>query len=142
VLRLFGLTRKAKKTQKRALLPEHQRATVRLDVTVPGQWRYAAGGKATGEYLRGALTDLSRTGASLTVEREAKMGTQIELKFSIGTSAQPMVMLCQVMRASKIEASGKMSLGLRFHGVTPDEDRAIMEFINKRQAERRSRGLA
>jgi hypothetical protein len=46
------------------------------------------------------------------------------------------------MRTSKIEASGKISLGLRFHGLKADEDRAIMEFINKRQAERRSRGLA
>jgi hypothetical protein len=33
-------------------------------------------------------------------------------------------------------------LGLRFHGVKPEEDRAIMEFINKRQADRRNRGLA
>jgi c-di-GMP-binding flagellar brake protein YcgR len=33
-------------------------------------------------------------------------------------------------------------LGLRFNAVKPAEERAITEFINKRQAERRNRGLA
>lgn len=46
------------------------------------------------------------------------------------------------VRTSVIETSKKISLSLRFHGVRPDEDRAIMEFICKRQADRRDRGLA
>jgi hypothetical protein len=41
-----------------------------------------------------------------------------------------------------VPTSGKHSHGLRFQGVTPDEDRAILEFINKKQADLRSRGLA
>jgi c-di-GMP-binding flagellar brake protein YcgR len=60
----------------------------------------------------------------------------------VSSSASPLLLLGEVMRSSKIETSGKVSLGLRFNGLSPGEDRAIMEFINKRQAERRSRGLA
>jgi c-di-GMP-binding flagellar brake protein YcgR len=144
MLSFFGFKRKPKKklTRKRVLLPEQQRAAVRLDVTVPGLWRDAPGGKAVGAYTRGSITDISRTGASLTVDREIKRGTQLEIKLSVSTSARPLVLLGEVMRSNTIEASGKSALGLRFLGITPEEDRTIMEFINKRQAERRSRGLA
>ncbi len=144
MLGFLGFKRKPKQkaARKRVLTPEQQRAAVRLDVTVPGLWRDAPGGKAVGAYARGSITDISRTGASLTVDREIKRGAQLEVKFSISTSAQPLVLLGEVMRSSNIEASGKSALGLRFLGITPEEDRKIMEFINKRQAERRSRGLA
>jgi hypothetical protein len=120
----------------------HKRAAVRLDATVPGQWRYAPGGKGVGEWVRGSITDISRTGASLIVDRELRQGSYVEIRFSVSSSTPPLALLGEVMRASKIEASGKVSLGLRFHGLKAEEDRAIMEFINKRQAERRSRGLA
>jgi hypothetical protein len=119
-----------------------QRTAVRIDATVPAQWRYAPGGKGTGDYVRGSLTDISRSGASLIVDREVKKGTYVETRFSVSTAASPLVLLGEVMRSSAIESSKRLSLGLRFHGVKPEEDRAIMEFINKRQAERRNRGLA
>ncbi|MDB5092836.1 MAG: PilZ domain [Candidatus Eremiobacteraeota bacterium] len=119
-----------------------KRAAVRLDATVPAQWRYAPGGKGAGEYVRASLTDISRSGASLIVDREVKKGTYVETRFSVSTSASPLVLLGEVMRTANIEATKKISLGLRFNGLKPEEDRAIMEFINKRQAERRSRGLA
>ena len=60
---------------------------------------------------------------------------------SLNTTA-PMSFLGEVKRVQKIPASGKVSHGLMFHGIRPDEDKTIMEYINKRQAERRSRGLA
>jgi PilZ domain len=120
----------------------HKRAAVRLDATVPGQWRYAAGGKGIGDWTRGSISDISRTGASLIVDREVRTGGYVEVRFSVSSATAPLALLGEVMRASKIEASGKVSLGLRFHGLKAEEDRAIMEFINKRQAERRSRGLA
>jgi hypothetical protein len=119
-----------------------KRAAVRLDATVPAQWRYAPGGKGSGEYVRASLTDISRSGASLIVDREVRKGTYVEARFSVSTSSSPLVLLAEVMRTSGIEATKKVSLGLRFHGLKSEEDRAIMEFINKRQAERRSRGLA
>jgi hypothetical protein len=119
-----------------------QRAAVRIDATVPAQWRFAPNGKGTGDYVRGSLTDISRSGASLIVDREVKKGSFVEARLSVTTAAAPLVLLGEVMRSSAIESSKRTSLGLRFVGVKPEEDRAIMEFINKRQAERRNRGLA
>jgi PilZ domain len=119
-----------------------KRAAVRLDATVPAQWRFAPGMKGTGDYVRGSLTDISRSGASLIVDREVKKESYVEVRFAVSTAATPLVLLAEVMRNSPIETSKRLSLGLRFHGVKPEEDRAIMEFINKRQADRRNRGLA
>ncbi len=119
-----------------------QRAAVRLDATVPAQWRFAPGGRGSGDYVRSSVTDVSRSGASLIVEREVKPGTYVEVRFAVGTAVAPLVLLGEVMRSSSIELSKRVSLGLRFHGVKAEEDRAIMEFINKRQADRRHRGLA
>src|ERR1700681_145149 len=85
------------------------REAVRLDTTLTARWRFAPGGRGSGEFARAALTDISRTGASLIVDREIRRGTYLETCFTV---------------------------------VKPGEDRAITEFINKRQAERRNRGLA
>ena len=119
-----------------------KRTNVRLDTVVPSHWRYAPGGRGSGEFMRASVTDISRTGASLICDRELSKGSQVEVRLSLNTTSQPMTILGEVMRASKIERSGKMSLGLRFLGMTLADDRTIMDFINKRQAERRSRGLA
>jgi len=118
-----------------------KRASVRLDTTVPGQWRFAPAGKGIGTLSKGSITDISRTGASLIIDRELNQGTQVELQVSLNTTA-PLSFLGEVKRVQKIPASGKVSHGLMFHGIRPDEDKKIMEYINKRQAERRSRGLA
>ena len=117
------------------------RAAVRLDTTVPCQWRYAPDRQGTGEYVRASLTDISRSGASLIVDRDVKRGTYVEVRFSVSTAASPLLLIGEVLRISPTEASKKVSLGLQFHGITSEEDRAIVEFINKRQAERRNRGL-
>ncbi|MDQ6943576.1 MAG: PilZ domain-containing protein [Candidatus Eremiobacteraeota bacterium] len=119
-----------------------QRSAVRLDATVSARWRFAPGGRGSGEFARASLTDISRTGASLIVDREIRRGTYLETCFSINPTAPPLVLLGEVMRSSGIESSKKISLGIRFNAVKPAEDRAITEFINKRQAERRNRGLA
>jgi c-di-GMP-binding flagellar brake protein YcgR len=119
-----------------------KRSSMRLDTTVPAQWRPAPAGKGNGEFTRGSVTDISRTGSSLIADRELSKGTQVEVRFTLNSASAPITLLGEVMRTSKIERSGKFSLGLRFHGVSANDDRAIMDFINKRQAERRSRGLA
>jgi c-di-GMP-binding flagellar brake protein YcgR len=119
-----------------------KRATVRLDTTLPAAWRYVSLGKGNGEFARASLTDLSRTGLSLIIDRELTKGTQVEVRFTLNSASAPVLVLGEVVRASKIEKSGKVSHGLRFHGVGDAVDRAIMEFINKRQTERRNRGLA
>jgi hypothetical protein len=120
----------------------HQRDAIRLDATLTARWRFAPGGRGSGEFARASLTDISRTGASLIVDREIRRGTYLETCFTVNPAAPPLVLLGEVMRSSGIESSKKISLGLRFNAVKPADDRAITEFINKRQAERRNRGLA
>src|SRR5665213_1778490 len=41
-----------------------QRTAVRIDATVPAQWRFAPSGKGSGDYVRGSLTDISRSARS------------------------------------------------------------------------------
>lgn len=125
-----------------ASLGEHRRATVRLDALVPGKWRFAPGGKGTGEFSRGNIRDISRGGCSLIADRAMKTGTLVEVQLQLRTGAADLTFLGEVMRTQEIASSGKVSHGLRFHGVTPEEDRAIIEFINRKQSELRSRGLA
>ena len=119
-----------------------QREAVRLAVTVTARWRYAPGGRGSGEFERASLTDISRTGASLLVDRDIRRGTYLETCFAVNPAAPPLVLIGEVVRSSGIESSKKISLGLRFNAVKPADDRAITDYINKRQAERRNRGLA
>lgn len=119
-----------------------KRSSVRLDALVQGSWRFAPGGKGTGEFLKATLRDISRGGCALTADRALKPGSLIEVKINLRDNATPVVLLGEVVRHQEIRSSGKHSHGLRFHGVRPEEDHAIVEFINRKQAELRSRGLA
>jgi hypothetical protein len=119
-----------------------QRSAVRIEATVQAQWRFAPNGRGSGDYVRSSLTDISRTGASLITDRDLKASTQLEIRFAVSGAATPLVIVGEVMRTARLENAARYSTGLRFHGVTPEQDRAIVEFINKRLAERRSRGLA
>ena len=119
-----------------------KRSSVRLETTVPAQWRHASGGQGKGEFMRGSLADISRTGASLISDREVSKGSQVEVRLALNSDSAPLLLLSEVLRTSRVERSGKHSLGLQFHGMSQADDRAVMDFINKRQADRRSRGLA
>ncbi|HTU71492.1 MAG TPA: PilZ domain-containing protein [Candidatus Baltobacteraceae bacterium] len=118
-----------------------KRQNVRLDAIVTGEWRFAPGGVGNGEFARATIRDISRGGCSLILDREIRLHTTVEVKLRLKVDA-PLTLLGEVMRHEKIEKSGKFSHGLRFQGLRPDEDQAIIDFINRRQAELRSRGLA
>jgi hypothetical protein len=119
-----------------------KRSNVRLDALVAGMWRFAPNGKGTGEFLRGTIGDISRGGCALNTDRPLRPGTLLEVKLTLREGKPPMVLLAEVMRHHEIRHSGKHSHGLRFQGVRPEEDNAIVEFINRKQSELRSRGLA
>ena len=121
---------------------DQTRNAARLDATVPVRWRFAPGGRGSGDFARASLTDISQTGASLIVDREIRRGTYLETCFAVNPAAPPLVLLGEVTRSAGIDSSKKIALGLRFNAMKPAEERAITEFITKRQAERRSRGLA
>ncbi|MBV8637060.1 MAG: PilZ domain-containing protein [Candidatus Eremiobacteraeota bacterium] len=119
-----------------------KRQSVRLDAIVAGQWRFAPMGVGSGEWAKCTIRDISRGGCSLIIDRGLKNHTQVEVKMQLRPEGNPLTLLGEVMRHEVIQASGKHSHGLRFHGIRPGEDQAIVEFINRRQADLRSRGLA
>lgn len=119
-----------------------KRSSVRMDVLISGHWRLATDGKGVGEFLKGSIRDISRGGCALIADRPCKAGQLLEIRLNLRGDAPPLTVLAEVMRFQTIPTSGKFSHGLRFQGLTPDEDRAILEFINRRQADLRSRGLA
>jgi c-di-GMP-binding flagellar brake protein YcgR len=102
----------------------------------------APGGKGVGDFMKGSIRDISRGGCALIMDRMCKVGQTIEVKMTLSSTAPPLTVLGEVMRAEQVKTSGKFSHGLRFHGLTPVEDRAILEFINRRTSELRNRGLA
>jgi len=119
-----------------------KRASVRLDAIVPGQWRFAPQGKGIGDFVRANIRDISRGGCSLIVDRHIKGGTTLEVRLQLRSDRPVLAVLGEVMRTEPIAGTGRFSHGLRFHGVTPEEDHAILDFINRKQTELRNRGLA
>src|SRR5665213_1354326 len=119
-----------------------KRSSVRLDAIVPGHWRFAPQGKGIGDFVRANIRDISRGGCSLIVDRHIKGGTTLEVRLQLRSDRPVLVVLGEVMRTEPIAASGRFSHGLRFQAITPEEDHAILDFINRKQAELRSRGLA
>ncbi len=119
-----------------------KRSSVRMDTLVPGMWRMAPGGKGVGDFMKGSIRDISRGGCALIMDRQCKVGQWLEVKMVLRTDAPPIILAGEIMRVQQVPTSGKFSHGLRFHGVGPEEDHAILEFINRKQAELRSRGLA
>jgi c-di-GMP-binding flagellar brake protein YcgR len=116
-----------------------KRTNVRIDTTMQVQWRYAPAGKIETEWQKGTLSDLSRTGSSLAVEREVKTGTIVELKISLGS--ETVATRADARRVDKIAGKDRYTVGLAFHPLKPEAEKAIVEFINRRQVDLRSRGL-
>jgi hypothetical protein len=119
-----------------------KRSSVRLDTLVSGVWRFAPGGRGSGEFARATLQDISRGGCALNIDRGLKLGTVVEIQFRLSETTPPISVLGEVVRHQEIARTGKHSHGLRFHGVRPEDDHAIIDFINRKHADLRSRGLA
>jgi c-di-GMP-binding flagellar brake protein YcgR len=121
---------------------KQKRSSVRLDTLLMGQWRMAPGGKGVGEFMKGSIRDISRGGCALIMDRQCKVGQFVEVKMTLNSTGAPLTALGEIMRCEQVPTSGKFNHGLRFHGLSPAEDRAILDFINRRTAELRNRGLA
>lgn len=119
-----------------------KRSTVRMDVLLSGAWRFAPGCNGVGEFMRANIRDISRGGCALIADRQCKTGQMLEVRLNLRTGVPPLQVFGEVMRCEQVPTSGKFSHGLRFHGIRAAEDRAIIEFINNKLAELRSRGLA
>jgi hypothetical protein len=118
-----------------------KRTNVRIDTTVQIQWRYSSEGKIESEWLKGVLSDISRTGASLATDKPIKIGNVLELKIPLDAAGQPTVTRAEAKRVDKIEGTQKFNVGLSFHPLSAAADKAIISFINRRQVDLRNRGL-
>ena len=118
-----------------------KRTTVRIDTTVTVQWRYSSTGKIESEWQKGVLSDISRTGSSLTTDRTIKIGNIVEVKIPLSGDAPPTTVRADARRIDKIEGTAKFNVGLAFHPLKAEADRAIIDFINRRQTDLRNRGL-
>ncbi len=119
-----------------------KRTNVRIDATVAMQWRYSPTSRIQTEWQKGVLSDISRTGSSLATDREIKVGTVIELRIPLLPDGGLCVINAAARRIDEIKGSAKYSIGLSFEALTSEADRAIFEFINRRQVGLRARGLA
>jgi len=117
------------------------RNTVRIDTTVNVQWRFTPAGKIATDYAKASLSDLSRGGAQLTIDRELKIGQKVDVLTPLAADGPPALLQGEVRRVDKTR-TGKYNAGLRFVNLKPEVDHAISDFINRRQADLRSRGLA
>jgi c-di-GMP-binding flagellar brake protein YcgR len=119
-----------------------KRSSVRLDTLLAGTWRMAPSGKGVGEFMKGSIRDISRGGCAIILDRQCKTGQWLEVRMSLKNDMPPLTVLGEIVRCEQVPTSGKFSHGLRFQGLTAEEDRTIREFIQRKQAELRSRGLA
>jgi hypothetical protein len=117
-----------------------KRTTVRIDTTVTIQWRYSSTSKIESEWQKGVLSDISRTGSSLSTDKVIKTGNVLELKIPL-TADAPILVRADARRVDKIENTSKYNVGLAFHPLKAGDERAIIEFINRRQVDLRNRGL-
>jgi c-di-GMP-binding flagellar brake protein YcgR len=118
-----------------------KRSNVRIDTTVNVQWRYASDGKIESEWQKGVLSDISRAGSSLATEKTIKVGNKLELKMPLTPNGQPTVARADAKRVGKIANTSKFNVGLAFQALKPDAERAVIDFINRRQVDLRNRGL-
>jgi hypothetical protein len=119
-----------------------KRSSLRLETIVPGLWRMAPGGQGVGEFMKGTIRDISRGGCAITTQRQCRVGQWLEIKAALGEGSAETALLGEIVRIDPIPASGKFSHALHFHGLTAQNERTIVEFINRKQAVLRSRGLA
>ena len=118
-----------------------KRTNVRIDTTVTMQWRYHSTSQIQSEWQKGVLSDISRTGSSLATVRVIKVGNMLELKIPLAGAAEPITVRADAKRVDKIEGTQKYNVGLSFHPLKAEVDRAITDFINRRQVDLRNRGL-
>jgi c-di-GMP-binding flagellar brake protein YcgR len=119
-----------------------KRTNVRIDTTVTIQWRYSSTGQIQSEWQKGVLSDISRTGSSLSTDKVIKTGNTLELKIPLSADgSSPVSVRADARRVDKIEGTSKYNVGLSFQTLKPDAEHAVIDFINRRQVDLRNRGL-
>jgi c-di-GMP-binding flagellar brake protein YcgR len=119
----------------------HKRTTVRMDTTVAMSWRYEQVGKIPSQWQKAFVSDISRTGCSLATDKPIKVGNKLELKLPLKPGGADVEVRAEAMRVDTIEATKKFSVGLKFASGQAEAERAVVDYINRRQTDLRGRGL-
>jgi c-di-GMP-binding flagellar brake protein YcgR len=119
----------------------HKRTTVRIDTTVAMSWRYAQVGKIASEWQKAFVSDISRSGCSLGTDKPIKVGNTLELKLPLRAGGGEVQIRAEAMRVDTIDAKNKYSVGLKFSSGQAEAERAVVDYINRRQTDLRGRGL-
>ena len=116
-----------------------RRVEARVDTTVNAEWRYKPVGKIATNWSKVTISDLSRTSASMTAEREFKPQDHVEIRMVLeGTCA--ITIDASPVRSEK--TGSKFRVSLTFKHASEESSHAITRFVNKRMTELRSRGLS
>jgi hypothetical protein len=125
------------KTIARTAGPE-RRAEPRVDTTISAEWRFKPVGKIVGTWTKVTISDLSRTSANMTAERDFKVNDVIEVRITLD-AGQTIVVDAATVRSEK--AGIKFKVGLALRHVDEESSHVVTRFVNKRMTELRSRGL-
>jgi c-di-GMP-binding flagellar brake protein YcgR len=119
-----------------------KRKTVRIDTTVQMSWRYKPLGKIATEWQKASVSDISRSGCSLATPVQIKVGSVLELKLPLLANGGDMTLSAEAMRVDAMGTTKqRYSAGLKFVQTTAEGERAVIDFINRRQTDLRGRGL-
>jgi hypothetical protein len=126
------------KTVARFAGPE-RRAEPRVDTTVAAEWRFKPVGKIVSTWSKATISDLSRTSANMTSERDFKVNDAIEVRMTLD-AGQSITLHASIVRSEKSGVKNK--IGLAFKHVDEESSHVVTRFVNKRMTELRSRGLS
>lgn len=116
-----------------------RRVEPRVDTTVSAEWRFKPVGKITTNWSKVTISDLSRTSASMTADREFKPQDLIEVRMTL-EGVKQLIIDASPVRSEK--TGSKYRVSLTFKHTHDESSHAITRFINKRMTELRSRGLS
>ncbi len=116
-----------------------RRVEPRVDTTVNGEWRFKPAGKIATSWNKVTISDLSRTSASMTAEREFKAHDVLEIRMVL-EGTQALTIDASPVRSDK--TGSKYRVSLTFKHTHDESSHAITRFINKRMTELRHRGLS
>lgn len=126
----FGAKKKPEVAKRRTMPP--------APILVDGEWRFKPAGKLVTSWTKTVVSDLSRTSANMTSERELKAGDVIEVRMTLD-GPNPVTLDAAIVCSEKVAA--KFKIALAFRHVNEEASHVITRFVNRRMAELRGRGL-
>jgi len=103
----------------------YQRKEPRLLVNRPGRIRIANGPEEKSQ-----LVDISQTGASLFYSQPIKIGTAIELRFSLKAGSQTECLVYGHVRHYSVRGTSHV-VGVEFTHLEPEAYEAIRQFVEQ-----------